>query len=317
MIDPFRDPVQVPQFRSRFGGFWTDLNNAPDLIDGKVSLGSMNQEEAQLLRFFVENGYLILRAAVDIDRIDELNRDIEKLSEDPPAEAWVNCIEDGHGVTRQMTSADKDEPDKMIKLLDLYSYLPSAREIVFAPQTMRLIKLIFERPVLAHQSLFFFKGSQQPIHQDTAFVRVSSPMELVASWTALEDIEPGSGELTYYPKSHQFPEFLFEGKYKWWPPGCDELGRYYEHLNECAAARNIPRTKFPARKGDVFIWSADFAHGGGEIDDPYKTRRSIAAHYCPINTYPMYLHYENSKEIIQAGDDIYYWSQKKEYWRSG
>ncbi len=119
-----------------------------------------------------------------------------------------------------MTPADRDETSKMIKLLDLYSYLPSARAVVFAPETMRFIKLIFERPVLAHQSLCFFKGSQQPIHRDTAFVRISSPMELVASWTALEDIEPGSGELVYYPKSHEFPEFLFEGKYIWLPPGC-------------------------------------------------------------------------------------------------
>src|SRR3989442_10810398 len=200
-----------------------------------------------------------------------------------------------------MTPADKDEPDKLVKLLDLYSYLPSAREVVFAHQTMRLIKLIFERPVLAHQSLYFFKGSQQPIHQDTAFVRVSSPMELVASWTALEDVQPGSGELTYYPKSHQFPEFLFGGEYKWLFAGCNDLDRYYAHLHASAQARNISRTKFLGQKGDVFIWSADLAHGGGEIDDPSKTRRSIAAHYSPISAYPMYRHYEGSSDTFKAG----------------
>src|SRR2546422_5930610 len=213
-----------------------------------------------------------------------------------------------------MPPADKDEPDKMIKLLDLYSYLPSAREIVFAPQTMRLIKLIFERPVLAHQSLFFFKGSQQRIHQDTAFVRISSPMELVASWIALEDIQPGSGELVYYPKSHQFPEFLFEGKYKWLPPGSDEVSSYNEHLDSCAQARNIPKTKFLARKGDVFIWSADLAHGGCEIEEPAKTPRTIATHYCPLNTYPMYRDYVGASDAVNAGEGLYYCSQKKLNW---
>jgi ectoine hydroxylase-related dioxygenase (phytanoyl-CoA dioxygenase family) len=182
---------------------------------------------------------------------------------------------------------------------------------------MRFIKLIFERPVLAHQSLFFFKGSQQPIHQDTAFVRISSPMELVASWTALEDVQPGSGELVYYPKSHEFPEFLFEGKYKWAPPGSDELNLYYEHLNACAEARSIPKTKLRVKKGDVVIWSADFAHGGGEIEDPSKSRLSIAVHFCPINDYPMYLHYMKRRNIVRAGDGIFYWSQEKTYWRSG
>ena len=314
--DPYRDPVQTPQFRSKFGGLWTDLNNANEIIAGKLELGIISEEDAQLLLGFVENGYIILRSAVDVTLIDKFTNDVDKLVQDPPEEAWVNCIEDGHSVTRQMTQADKDAANKMVKLLDLYSFLPSARDVIFAPQIVSFLKLVFERPVLAHQSLYFFKGSQQPIHRDTTFVRVSSPMELVASWTALEDLEPGSGELAYYPKSHLFPEFLFDGKYKWMPPGSEELGSYYEHLQSSAQAEQATRTKFLANKGDVFIWSADFAHGGSEIDDPTKTRRSIAAHYCPLNTYPMYRHYEGASEILPAGDQVYYCAPKKVYWTS-
>src|SRR5579859_2673048 len=37
-------------------------------------------------------------------------------------------------------------------------------------------------PALAFQSLGFYYGSQQPLHQDSAFVRVNSPLEFVASW---------------------------------------------------------------------------------------------------------------------------------------
>ena len=87
MFDPYRDPVHVPRFRSKFGGFWTDLNNATELIEGKLSLGLINQEEAQLLHFFVENGYAVLSGGVDLDRIDELKSDIQTLSQDPPPEA--------------------------------------------------------------------------------------------------------------------------------------------------------------------------------------------------------------------------------------
>jgi ectoine hydroxylase-related dioxygenase (phytanoyl-CoA dioxygenase family) len=317
MSDPYKDPVQVPQFRSKFGGFWTDLNNAAELIDGKRELGLINEKEAQLLLSFVQDGYVILPAAVDETLIDKLNEDVDRLVANPPAEAWVNCIEEGRGVTRQMVPEDKDAANKMLKLLDLYSFLPSARDVAFAAETMRFIKLVFERPVMAFQSLFFFNGSQQSIHRDTAFVRVSSPMELVASWTALEDIQPGSGELVYYPKSHQFPEFLFDGKYKWFYPGSTELDLFYQNLDEGARAEPAIRTKFAARKGDVLIWSADFAHGGSEIDDPNKTRRSVATHYCPSNAYPMYRHYEGANEVVKAGDGIFYCSAKKVYWKSG
>lgn len=314
MFDPYRDPVQVPQFRSRFGGLWTDLNNAIEQIAGKLELGRINEEDAQLLRFFVENGYAVLRSAVDIERINIFNRDIEELGRNPPPEAWVSCIEGGHSVGRQMLPGDIEEANKSVRLLDAYSYMQSARDVIFAPKVMRFVKLVFERPVLTHQSLSFFKGSQQALHQDTVFVRISSPMELVASWIALEDIQPGSGELVYYPKSHQFPEFLFEGKYKWLPPGSDEMSSYNQHLGSCAQARNIPKTKFLARKGDVFIWSADLAHGGCEIEDPAKTRRSIATHYCPLNTYPMYRDYVGASDVVNAGEGLYYCSQKKLNW---
>lgn len=315
--DPYRDPVQRPQFRSKFGGLWTDLNNAVELIEGKLELGFIDEEEAQLLLAFVENGYVVLRNAVDLDRIDKMRADIERLGEDPPPEAWITCVEEGYSAARPLLATDRYATDKQVKLLDLYSYLPSARDVVFAANTMRFVKMVFERPVLAYQSLFFFKGSQQPIHRDTAFVRVSSPMEFVASWTALEDIQPGSGELAYYPKSHQFPEFLFDDKHKWFPPGSQQIGEFYQHLDASAQAQGSLKTKFVANKGDVVIWSADFAHGGSEITDSNHTRLSIATHYCPINTYPMYRHYEGANEVVKAGDGIFHCSAKKIYWRSG
>jgi phytanoyl-CoA hydroxylase len=70
-----------------------------------------------------------------------------------------------------------------------------ARSILFAPEILRFVNLVLERPALAFQSLYFRWGSRQDIHQDTAFVKVSSPMEMVASWVALEDIQTDSGEL--------------------------------------------------------------------------------------------------------------------------
>ena len=157
-------------------------------------------------------------------------------------------MEDGHSVTRALRSEDANAHDKTLKLLDLYSFLPSARNVIFASDTLRFLKLIFMRPALVHQSLFFFKGSQQPLHKDTAFVRVSSPMEFAASWTALEDVQPGSGELIYFPESHEDPEFLFEGKYKWCPPGSDDLKKFYASLNDVAAQKG-PTTQLTCGQG--------------------------------------------------------------------
>jgi phytanoyl-CoA hydroxylase len=316
-FDPYRDPVEIPRFRSSFGGLWTDLSNAVELVAGKRALGKITPDDAQALLDFIENGYVLLRGAVEPERIDRLNADVNALAADPPPEAWVNCIEDGHSVTRQMQRSDTDSADKMLKLLDLYAFLPSARAVVFAPRTLHFLHLIFERPALVHQSLFFFKGSQQPMHRDTAFVRVSSPMEFCGSWTALEDVVPGSGELMYYPGSQNFAEFKFEGNYKWCPPGSPDLARFYKDLEASAKKARVKKQIFRIAKGDVVIWNADLAHGGSEIDDVRKTRQSIVAHYSPANTYPMYRHYEGATNVETYQPGALYCQAKKVYWRSG
>ena len=69
---------------------------------------------------------------------------------------------------------------------------------------------------MAFQTLYFRYGSQQAIHQDPAYVVIDEPMKLCASWLALEDVKPGSGELIYYPGSHLNSDFLFSGEHKHW-----------------------------------------------------------------------------------------------------
>ena len=84
-----------------------------------------------------------------------------------------------------------------------------AKEILLQNELSQFLKLCFEVPPLLFQSLSFIKGSNQGIHQDTAYVVTDQPMKLIASWIALEDINPGSGELEFYPQSHRYDEFLF------------------------------------------------------------------------------------------------------------
>jgi len=314
--DPFRDPIQTPGFRSRFGGNWTDLTNANDILEGKLALGEVTAREANLLANFIENGYVILRGAVDPDVIAELQSDVARLTVDGRTESWVDVMENGRSTTRRLAPGDDSAHGKMLKLLDLYSFLPSARRVIFSPPTLRFLQLVFSRPPMAFQSLYFYNGSQQPLHRDTAFVRVSSPMEFTASWTALEDIQPGSGELVYYPFSHLLPEYLFEGKYKWLAPGVPELNDFYAHLNQHAEQSGHGQHKFLANKGDTLIWSADLAHGGGPVDDPAKTRKSLVAHYCPASAHPMYRHYEGSNGVSTYNKDAFYESAKRSFWQA-
>jgi phytanoyl-CoA hydroxylase len=316
-VDPYREPQFTPKYRSRFGGLWTDLNNAADIVQGKLDLGTIDRKEAALLQGFIENGYVILPGAVPMRHVRRLNADFEKVWSGELADTWIGCNEEGRSCTRRVQPGDRDRADLSARVLDPYESIESARAVVFNETIVKFLQPIFERPILAHQGLNFYRGSKQKMHRDSAFVRLSSPMEFAAAWIALEDIQEGSGELEYYPKSHRFPEFLFEGKYKWWPPGNGEIGRFHQDLHEQAVAYGTEPVKFRARAGDVFIWAADLAHGGSSYDNDELTRKSLVVHYCPANVDPMYHTYTGKTETHQFRKGCFYTSAKKEVWRSG
>jgi hypothetical protein len=50
--------------RSRNGGLWTDQGNAMDLIDGRLDLRKLTQEDAGLLQEWVSDGYVIMPRVV-------------------------------------------------------------------------------------------------------------------------------------------------------------------------------------------------------------------------------------------------------------
>jgi len=185
-------------------------------------------------------------------------------------------------------------PPARMRLVDIFAARPLALDVLLAPAIVRFLKSIFDAEPLLFQSLTFECGSEQGIHQDTAYVVVSSPLELVASWTALEDIQPGSGELQYYEGSHRLPEYLFGGDRKCWDPNRDGVEQHDEwarllHVN--SERLHMPLRTFRPKKGDTLIWSADLAHGGAPVIDRTRTRRSQVGHYCPDGVTPNYFAY--------------------------
>jgi SAM-dependent methyltransferase len=279
-------PVQ-PAFRSAFGGLWTDLTNADAIAAGKVALGVLSPDEAAVLECWRRDGFVILPGVVDAALADAVLDDFERAC-DGQLDLKMSYWDDAG---RHVAPARRDRVQRAeAKLLDLHGVSAAAQDAIFAPAIRRFLDVIFERPPLAFQSLGFYYGSQQPLHQDTAFVRVSSPMEFVASWIALEDIQPGSGELEYYPGSHALPHHLFGGRHLWVHHGDPEVASFSERLHTLAtAAAGLRLQRFRPRKGDALIWAAGLMHGGSPVTDARLSRKSLVTHYCPADLHPMYV----------------------------
>jgi ectoine hydroxylase-related dioxygenase (phytanoyl-CoA dioxygenase family) len=166
------------------------------------------------------------------------------------------------------------------KVLDLHTRLDSAAQVVFAPAILDFLTDVFQGDAVAFQCLYFEYGSQQGCHQDTAFVYVTPPHQLVASWVALEDVVPGAGELFYYPGSQRLDDLIFAGGTKALRGGDPDAATYSAQLEGIASEAGLSRHLLHIAKGDALMWAADLMHGGAPIEARH-TRRSLVTHYCP------------------------------------
>jgi ectoine hydroxylase-related dioxygenase (phytanoyl-CoA dioxygenase family) len=211
---------------------------------------------------------------------------LEEFWQSAPEDSRISTWIDGK---RKIIKADISYRSAVTKLLDYHAFSENARTATAAPRVVEFLTAIFETKPKAFQSLTFWKGSQQPIHKDTAYVQVDgAPMIIAASWLALEDIESGTGELEYYVGSHRGPEFLFGGEHKWKSFAPQDHKKFLQSLHDDAEKYGFKKGSFLAKEGDVLIWHADLAHGGSEIQKPGRTRQSLVTHFTSENHDPPY-----------------------------
>ena len=288
-------------YNSKFEGFWTDRAEAKDRLQSLLSDGQITVDESALLQRFIEDGLCIIPQAVEAELIDRLIEEIEAVSDYP--DYFIARRE------RQSYTAPTEEVvnDKTFRLIDLHVNSATARAAEFSPGIHRILQLIFNEPAQAFQSLTFIYGSQQGIHQDGAYVAVSEPLKFAASWIALEDVQPGSGEKIYVPGSHRFEDYLFSGEHKSWVPERDgpDAGRVYiRSLWERIRAGELEVQKFLPKKGDALIWAADLVHGGAKISND-RTRRSLVTHYCPVSVAPNYRRFSGNYCPLQVAEQAF------------
>lgn len=296
-------------FYSRFGGLWPDLSNADALIAGKFELGVLTKEDAALFRHWIERGFVLLKQAVPRKVCDKVAADIAALWKRDHDDIVIERGDAGGWTLGPLETQYAVRPHKII---GLHGRLKSAREALKSPMLQRFLQKLFERPSLAFQSLVFNIGVEQPMHQDTAFVAVSSPMQFVGTWLALEDIQPGSGELQYYEGSHRLPEWLWCDRARACPHDQADHQTFIDYLHEQSGFRGLQLTQFLPRKGDLLVWHADLVHGGAARTVENSTRLSLVTHFCPLDVDPEWWDERAHSPKLKVAPGFYYCYQKLE-----
>ncbi len=266
------------RYHSRFGGLWVDRLDASKELSRRLSKGGLSPELGRKISRFIADGYLILPGAVDSGVVERI------------ATAMTDAFERGDERLRYQGTSDEihlcegNTDPRGKRVVEAHAVLSDVRDAFASPPVVEFLTAIFDEPPVLSQSLMFQMGSEQPIHRDTTFVRFDKPLCMVGCWIALEDVRPGSGELSYIVGSHRLPDFPFStGKKDASEANPDELHASFGWLVTESDKRGLTREVFRARKGDVLFWHADLAHGGSPITDPRLTRQSIVGHLSPYS----------------------------------
>lgn len=168
------------------------------------------------------------------------------------------------------------------KLMFAIRHSDSLRHTANKPQMQAILNMLLGRKANLFQSINFEEGSQQPTHSDIVHMTTFPLGYLIAIWIALEDIQPGSGVLHYYPGSHKLPYILnpdFDHGGNRFFLGREAYTRYESKIADVVAQNTYPKELFLPKKGDVLIWHANLLHGGEPITTTGSSRHSMVLHY--------------------------------------
>lgn len=165
----------------------------------------------------------------------------------------------------------------------------------------------FGSPSSVYTTLYYERGSAQPIHRDTPYFCTRPEQRYLGVWVALEDADATNGCLEVIRKGHLIPEVDREsmardayGTPDAVPPTSQLLwDRYQQAIAAQCAERGLTVEQVCVSAGDCIIWHPQLPHGGGKIHDFNRTRHSLVLHVTPVGV-PVYhqdVFFNPSKEV--------------------
>lgn len=257
---------------------------------------------------FLQDGVIIFPGVLGLDDLNAFDQDLERLATNKNDPLFNRVEIDGsrkHYEARYLVNLDISDfrlEAPGLKLLDLQRFFTSAKALAFAEPVMAFLDELFGSSPALIQSLTFWKGSEQSVHQDFSYVHHHRRIgELAAAWIPIEDIQADAGPLIYYKGSH-FPDRL--GFFDW-DQGSILASRdadakvfqdYKNHLLRILESNDFQPSIFLPKRGDVLIWHGALIHGGMAMNSPVLTRRSLVCHYTTVAS-----HQKNQHHRVGSG----------------
>lgn len=238
---------------------WLDVEDSAKVLPGNPKFEALDQQTKDSIINWSRDGYVILRDHLTSDEVAEVNQHIQDL------------LDSGKVSFRY--------GNKIMFAINVSELL---WKIGTSSKLKGVLELLLGKDMELFQSINFIEASQQRTHSDSIHMTTFPRGNLAAVWIALEDMSAENGALHYYPGSHRLP-YLFNKDYdnegtalKLGPKSYTD---YEDEIEKIIEQKGLKKEVFTAKSGDLLIWHANLLHGGEPLQDPERTRKSMALHY--------------------------------------
>lgn len=168
------------------------------------------------------------------------------------------------------------------RLQDGWINHPSVKTLALEPMILDVLRHLYGREPFAFQTLNFPVGSEQHYHSDAVHFHSYPHGFMCGVWIALQDVQPESGPLVYFPGSHRLPYLSAQSL------GLNRQTVMQEPHPQCffepswrqaVEEHHLIKQQFLPRRGDVLIWHANLLHGGEQVKNRCSRRWSQVNHY--------------------------------------
>ncbi|MCC6579147.1 MAG: phytanoyl-CoA dioxygenase family protein [Phycisphaeraceae bacterium] len=214
------------------------------------------------VRFFHENGFVILRNVIGKPELDELDRELNRLAEQ---HATLPHIREGYNLEpRQDASRRTPTFRKIGGITDLS---PAFNQLMRHPRVVASLHAIMGKSIYLYRDVVMMKparvGREKPWHQDSVYWPWE-PMQLVSAMTALDDASPENGCLQVIPATHH-----------------ESVQHYGQELQiDIDDAMQAKTVYVPLKAGDTLLFHSLLLHGS-EPNTSAQDRRVIIVSYRP------------------------------------
>jgi ectoine hydroxylase-related dioxygenase (phytanoyl-CoA dioxygenase family) len=237
-----------------------DRKDSAQVLPENPQFKKVREDFKQPLLDWSAKGYAILEGFFSGEKVDAINREIERLLENGNLKFSTG--------RRIMFAIHQSE---------------ILKEAGTNPELIAILEMLLGKEISLFQSINFKNGSEQKSHSDSIHMTTFPLGNLIAVWVALEDIGPEQGPLHYFPGSHKLPYILnsdFGNAGSKLFLGPKDNSDYEDAVQkEIENHDHLQKQTFHAKKGDVLIWHANLLHGGEPHTNKKLTRKSMVFHY--------------------------------------